>query len=457
MAAPIDPNILLNTILERMGQPFYAVDGEWRITLYNDDAARHFGRPAAEMLGRKLWDVFAHDVHAERARILFDAMARRTIAKGETLSMVGDRWVSYCMFPLGDGLGVIFRDITDHRNAEEHRDRAEESLRKRTAELETVLETVPTAVWFTYDRDLRNVIGNRRAFDLLRLSREVDLAAVLQDPPAFRVYHNGEEVPPGARPLHRAARGEEVKDELLEVRVDNGDRKTLLLRAAPLRDRAGAVQGAVCAAADVTERHRYESHLKLLLDELNHRVKNTLTVVQSIAAVTLKDIDAAGHSEFEQRLLTLASVHGLLTDRNWNGAQLHDVARASLRTHLGGGRERLHFDGEELRLHPRSAIALSMAFHELATNALKYGALSAEGGLVSLRWSATDERFRLRWEESGGPIVVAPTRKGFGSRMIEQALALELRGDVRIEYLPSGVVCTIDAPLDAIRDGKAEA
>lgn len=330
MAAPLDPNILLNTILEGMGQPFYAVDGEWRITLYNEDAARHFGRPATEMLGRKLWDVFAHDVHAERGRILFDAMTRRTIVKGETLSMIGDRWVSYCMFPLGDGLGVIFRDITDHRKAEEHRDRAEESLRKHTVELETALETIPTAVWFTYDRDLRNVIGNRRALDLLRLPREADLAVVLQNPAGFRVYRNGEEVPPGARPLHRAARGEEVKDELLEVRFDNGDRKTLLMRAAPLRARAGAVQGAVCAAADVTERHRYESHLKLLLDELNHRVKNTLTVVQSIAAVTLKDIDVTAHSEFEQRLLTLASVHSLLTDQNWNGAQLHDVARASL-------------------------------------------------------------------------------------------------------------------------------
>jgi PAS domain S-box-containing protein len=457
MAARPDAEILLNTILERMGQPFYAVDSEWHITLYNEDAARHFGRPAAEMLGRKLWDVFAHDVHAVRGRILFDAMARRTIVKGETLSMIGERWVSYCMFPLGDGLGVIFHDVTDRRKAEEHRDQAEESLRKRTAELEAVLATIPTAVWFTYDRDLRKVVGNRRAFDLLRLPREGDLAVLLQDPSAVRVYRTGEEVPPDARPLHRAARGEEVKDELFDVRFDSGDRRTLLLRAAPLRDAAGMVQGAVCAAADVTERHRYESHLKLLLNELTHRVKNTLTVVQSIAAITLKDIDATARSEFDQRLLTLGSVHSLLTDQNWNGALLHDVARASLSAHLGGGHKRLNFDGEDFRLHPRSAIALSMALHELATNALKYGALSAEGGLVSVCWSARDERFRLRWEESGGPIVVAPKRKGFGSRMIEQALAIELQGDVRIEYLQSGVVCTIDAPLGAIRDGKAEA
>ena len=148
MAAELDGETLLTTILEGIGQPFYAVDADWRITLYNGDAARHFGRAAAEMVGRRLWDVFPEDVHAERGRILFDAMAGRRMVKGETLSMVGPS-VSYCMFPLGDGLGITFRDVTDLRTAEKHRDAAEEALRKRTVELEAVLETIPTAVWFT--------------------------------------------------------------------------------------------------------------------------------------------------------------------------------------------------------------------------------------------------------------------------------------------------------------------
>ena len=455
--APIrlDPELLLRTILEGMGQPFYAVDGEWRITLYNEDAARHFGRPASEMLGRKLWDVFAHEVQAERGRILIDAMARRTVVKGETLSMIGERWVSYCMFPLGDGLGVTFRDITEHKKAQEHRDRAEETLRKRTAELEAVLETVPTAVWFTFDRELRHVIGNRRATELLRLPRETDLSRVLREPANFRVYRNDEEIPPDARPLHRAARGEEVTNEVVEVRFDDGERKTLLMRALPLRDEAGAVQGAVCAAADVTERHRYESHLKLTLNELNHRVKNTLAVVQSIAAMSFRGIDATAREEFDRRLQTLGAVHGLLTDQNWDGLDLHDVARGSLGSHLGGKRERLKYEGENFRVLPKSALALSMALHELATNALKYGALSVDDGFVLVQWETADGRFRLRWEERDGPVVSAPAKKGFGSRMIEQALALELLGEVCIEYLPTGVVCTIDAPVEAVRDPRA--
>ena len=145
--------------------------------------------------------------------------------------------------------------------------------------------------------------------------------------------------------------------------------------------------------------------------------------MQSIAALTLRGAEQSAREDFEQRLLTLSAVHSLLTDASWDGAQLHDVIRASLKTHLGGGHERLSFEGEDFRLRPNSAVALSMAMHELATNALKYGALSAERGSVTVGWTTNGKRFRLRWEESGGPAVAPPQRRGFGSRMIEQGLS----------------------------------
>jgi two-component sensor histidine kinase len=292
------------------------------------------------------------------------------------------------------------------------------------------------------------VVGNRRASELLRIPSRVDLSSVLNRPTGFEVFREGIKVPPDARPLHRAARGEEVVDEMLEIRFDNGDKKMLLFRAAPLRDKDGVLQGAVCAAADVTEQQRYEDHLKLLLGELNHRVKNTLAVVQAIAVMTLKDIDPGARAAFEERLLNLSAVHDLLTAENWSGASLASVVRASLRAARG----RVSFDGDDLSLRPRSAVALSMALHELGTNALKYGALSREGGRVAVRWTTDNDRFRLRWQESGGPAVSVPDRRGFGSRMIEEALATEFRGEVRIDWRPEGVVCTIDAPLDAIDD-----
>jgi two-component sensor histidine kinase len=447
MAAERDAETLLATILDGIGQPFYAVDRNWRIYLYNRDAAQHFGRTAEQMIGTVLWDNFPQDIDTERGRILHDAMARREIVKGETMSLVG-RYVSYVIFPLGDGLGVVFRDVTDRRVAEKQREIAEHALRKRSAELEAVLETVPTAVWFTTDPELHNVIGNRRASEMLRMSREADLSSTLNQPGHFTVFRDGLEIAPDARPLHRAARGEEVAEEVLEVRFDNGDRKILLLRASPLRNPDGTLQGAVCAAADITESHRYEDHLKLLVNELNHRVKNTLAIVQSIATLTLKDVDPVVRAAFEQRLLTLSTAHGLLTDESWDGAHLDAVARASLRA----GHDRIRFEGEDLRLRPKSAVALSMALHELGTNALKYGALSVEQGSVTVRWSTNDGRFRLRWEEKGGPPVAPPAHRGFGSRMIERALSAELRGEARIDWRPEGVVCLIDAPLEAIHE-----
>ena len=441
---------LLTTILEGIGLPFYAVDRDWKIYLYNGAAERHFGKPAAEMIGSTFWQHYPEEETVERGRLLHDAMARRQTVNGETMSLTG-RYVSYVMFPLGDGLGVFVRDITDRREAERTRHEAEEALRKRSAELEAVLETVPTAVWFTTDREMRNVVGNRRAIELLRLPRAIDLSNALDRPENFSVFRDGVEVPPHQRPLHRAARGETVPDEVLEIHFDTGERRMLLLRAAPLHSKTGELQGAVCAAADVTERHRYEDHLKLLLNELNHRVKNTLAVVQSIAALTLKDTDPGARAAFEERLLTLSAVHSLLTDESWQGASIASVVGASLRA----ARERVSFAGDDLRLKAKSAVALSMALNELGTNALKYGALSTERGAVTVRWTTGDGRFRLRWEETDGPAVAEPSRRGFGSRMIERGLAAELQGEVRIDWRPEGVVCTIDAPIEAIRERDA--
>jgi PAS domain S-box-containing protein len=458
MTAP-DAETALNTILEGIGQPFYAVDGEWRITHFNGEAARHFGRSPGEMIGHRLWDIYPEDMHSERARALFEVMEQRRAIHGEGHSMVERRWISYRIFPLGTGIGVVFRDITEHREAKQDRDHALNELRQRTVELEAVLETIPTAVWFTYDRDAGQIIGNRRASELLQMPRGAhrSLGALgSEGRPSYRFWRDGVEVRSQDLPLQRAARGEEVRDELLELQLGNGERKTLLLRAAPLLNEIGHIVGAVCAGADVTERLRYEDHLKLLLNELNHRVKNTLAIVQSIAALTLKGTDAPARADFERRLLTLSAVHGLLTDENWDGVQIHALVRASLKAHFDSDRERVRYEGEDFRLRPKSAVALSIALNELGTNAVKYGALSASGGSVSVSWILGADRFRLRWEETGGPPVTPPGRTGFGTRMIERGLAAELRGDARIDYRPQGLVCTLDAPLAAIRESSAD-
>ncbi len=435
MAPLPDAALLLDQILAGIGQPFYALDRDFRFVLFNDEAARYLQRPADGVLGRTVWEVFPHDVDHERGQVLRKGMASRAVLKGELQSMMAARLVSYCIFPLGDGIGVVFRDVSDRRDAEV-------ALGRRTAELEAVLGTVPVAVWFTHDPQGNTIVRNRRATEILRVPPDERLLSVGTGQ-RFRFEQDGTVLPLDRLPLQRALAGETIDRELMDLVHADGDRRTLLIRALPLRGPGAAVIGAVCAAADVTDRHRHEARLRLLLDELNHRVKNTLAIVQSIANVTLKDIEPAARERLEQRLVNLASVHGLLTESSWEGAALDEVLRGSLGLLEPHG-DRVRLDGAPLRLQPRTAVTLSLAVHELATNALKYGALSVPDGHVEVRWQVDGQRFRLSWTERNGPPVTPPGRAGFGTRMIRQALAAELRGEARMDFLADGLVCTID-------------
>ncbi|EJL21845.1 PAS domain S-box [Caulobacter sp. AP07] len=202
---------------------------------------------------------------------------------------------------------------------------------------------------------------------------------------------------------------------------------------------------------DITERRRAEELQRLLVNELNHRVKNTLATVQSVAGQTLRnaaDLEDARDS-LTTRLLALARAHDILTLESWDGAELRDVVASLIASH--GDTERFAVDGPAFRLAPKVALSLSLALHELMTNATKYGALSNESGRVALSWArvsdADTERLDLRWEEIDGPKVSTPSRQGFGSRLITGGLARELGGEVRLEYPETGVVCTISSAL----------
>jgi two-component sensor histidine kinase len=173
-------------------------------------------------------------------------------------------------------------------------------------------------------------------------------------------------------------------------------------------------------------------------------------VVQSLAKLTLKNLDSPSRQSFEERLFNLAQVHDLLTQDHWTGAELGAVLRSAIRA-VFPAENRVSLDGPSIRLHPRTAISLSMAAHELATNAIKYGALSAASGRVSVRWSTEAGRFVLTWEESNGPAPTPPTRRGFGTRMIGDVVAKELAGTVRFDYRAGGLLCTIEGSLGALQ------
>ena len=233
-----------------------------------------------------------------------------------------------------------------------------------------------------------------------------------------------------------------------------GNKRMYESTKAAMRDHDGNVIGVVGVSTDITERHRDQAHLNLLVAELNHRVKNTLAIVQSLAHQTFRGagIEATARTAFEGRLAALATAHNLLTRERWEATDLETVVVETLAAQISDPTS-VSIRGPSIRLDPKTAVSIAMALHELATNAIKYGALSVDGGHVTVRWSsgsADAPRLLLDWRESGGPKVTAPTTRGFGSRMIERALASELRGKVNLEFLANGLHCAIDAPLPKV-------
>jgi two-component sensor histidine kinase len=199
---------------------------------------------------------------------------------------------------------------------------------------------------------------------------------------------------------------------------------------------------------DVTERKVAEEHQRLLINELNHRVKNTLAIVQGIAWQSFRGpgVQAGAREAFEGRLAALAAAHDVLTRQNWEaGSILEIVAEATAPHHAADGR--LTAEGPAVDLEPKTAVALALAMHELATNAVKHGALSTPAGRVEVRWSVHGGLLRLSWRESGGPLVPPRRGRGFGVRLLEQGLAAELGGEVTLEFRPEGLVCRVEAPL----------
>jgi PAS domain S-box-containing protein len=222
----------------------------------------------------------------------------------------------------------------------------------------------------------------------------------------------------------------------------------------PVRDPGGDVVQHFASFMDTTRHKKEEDRLRFLLDELNHRTQNTLATVLAIAKQTLAGVaDEEIVGVFEGRILALSKAQALLGRTSWDRVGLRHVIDRILEPFglHDLRKERFTAAGDDIQLQPKAALSLAMVFHELATNAAKHGALSTDAGRVSITWqlepATHGSRMRLLWKESEGPAVARPSRKGFGSRLIERGLAQELNGEVRLSYDPSGVSCQILMPL----------
>ncbi len=281
-----------------------------------------------------------------------------------------------------------------------------------------------------YDRD--EVLGH--SFNFL-MARGADPKALAQVEAAFEGSTDG---------------GSEIR-----YRRKDGSMFWAALFISPVRDESGEVVQHFASFVDLTRQKQEQVQSTMMINELNHRVKNTLSTVQSIVWQALRkgsDLKMIRES-IESRLFAFSRSHDLLTRENWDGAGLLDLVNETMEPFgvTNGRTERFVITGKNIRLPPNVTLALGIAFHELATNAVKYGAFSNETGSILLAWTieptTEGDRLILRWQEKDGPPVKPPTRKGFGSRVIERGLPHELQGTVNLDYPMEGVVCTINIPV----------
>ncbi|MCJ2035212.1 sensor histidine kinase [Methylobacterium sp. J-068] len=355
---------------------------------------------------------------------------------------------------LGDVLAdasLRLRTRSDERDrALAETERGLSALRESEARFRHMADSAPALIWMT-DETSRISFANMH-FDHMF---GVDTAAVLTDEDWRRIIFP-DDVETFATLFQTAFESRMPFQADVRVIDRDGIVRWLRCEGVPRTDDTGNFLGYTGCNVDITDAKRAAEHQQLLIHELNHRVKNTLATVQSIAGQSLRRLDgpeaSAARGAFEARLLALARVHNVLTRESWDGAELGNVvadAIAPLDT-VDGQHSRFRVSGPALRLSPRLALSIAMALHELGTNAVKYGALSREGGTVTITWTVDrkpETRLMLRWSEDGGPPVTPPTRTGFGSRLIERSLARELDGEVQLLFAVAGVVCTIEAPV----------
>jgi two-component sensor histidine kinase len=249
--------------------------------------------------------------------------------------------------------------------------------------------------------------------------------------------------------------GEIVQSQEVVVERPDGRRLTVLVNIAPVKDSHGHVNGAINCFQDISDRKGAEERHRDLVMELNHRIKNTLATVHSMATFTARDASSVEDftSRFEARLVALSHVHALLSACEQAGASIRDLLAKQLEPFGAGENGRVRFKGPPVRLEPDTALGLCMVFHELMTNAAKYGPLSVDDGRVSIEWDVRsdphhDGGLRLQWFETGGPPVERPDRAGFGTRLIRRIIA-GLGGEPDFRFEPSGLQFQADIPLAA--------
>ena len=441
----------LSAILDDVGDAFCSLDRELRIAGANNALLTCLNRPFEELRGRSIWDILVHIRSPDLEQCFEMALSPARVSSRVEVALEPDGPTKLSIFSLGDGIGISFRDRSELR-------RADEVLRESQARISALADNLPLGMVYQMD----NGVGyEHRRFVYVSASCErlngIAAERVLEDPHLLFdliLPEHRDHVFKKLAMAHASAAAFDVEFAIRHARTGEVRWQRIVDAPRLLPDGTTVWDG---IQIDITDHKAAEDHLQLLVNELNHRVKNTLTTVQSLAAQSFHSLESLdrenlvqSRSTFEARLFSLARSHDILTRESWEGACIRDIARQAVEPYLTPEhRDAFDLRGPALRLSPSLALSLSMAFHELCTNALKYGALQNPAGKVSLTWTApfdTPPHITIEWKEHGGPAVSAPSRKGFGTRLIER-LAREVGGTVQMDYAPDGFVCTVTAPI----------
>nr|WP_245457430.1 PAS domain S-box protein [Rhizobium leguminosarum] len=416
-------------------------DLKGRMTLVNQRFCEMLGYEREELVGIRFQDLTFPDDHPEAERLFrklvetgepFD-MEKRCVGKDGSIVWTA---VSVSALKAEDGairqVGFIAIDISARKSAQE----AERLLASIIASSNDAILSI--------DLNMTITNWNAAAEKLYGYSREEAVGkSVLMLVPDERRDEEPEI-------LRKVSAGKVVEPYETQRRRKDGRLVDVQLSVSPIYDSNGMAIGASKMSQDITARKEAERLQAVLTGELNHRVKNVFSTVIAIARQTL-DRDQTGQGQvaaFQERLVSMAKAHDLLTHRDWQRADLGELVKQVLEPYPP---ERFEIDGHPVLLPQKAVVSFSLAIHELATNAVKYGALSGAQGTVTISWDyqVASARLHFKWVEREGPIVEPPTRRGFGSRLVERLLAAELNGRSTITYDPAGVICEIEAVLEA--------
>lgn len=426
-------------VLERMEEGFYAIDNDWRFQHVNGSAERFWGRSRDELLGRSMLSLFPRFQGSPPYQAHVRAKETQQPARVEAISTVTGAPVELRLFPGPGGLSVYLHDITWRRAMER-------DLQTRDELLTLAEESAGIGVWVG-DLESGTVVATPQYFHLLGVD-PVKGPIPQEYPRRFMHPEDRKRIASGLRDA--LERGEHTFDCEYRIIRPSGEQRWIFGRGRITRDEKGRPWRFSGVDIDVTERKAKDGHLRMVMRELLHRTNNLLAVVQGLARQT------AAHSgdledflqAFDARLRGLGQSSALLARQEWRGAPLADLIRGQISSFAEEGRFEL--EGPDIMLPSKAAQNLGLAFHELSTNAIKYGALSTPTGRVEVSWRVREEGtghwLRLSWRERGGPPVEPPERVGFGRVVSEQMLASALGAAVSTDFDPAGIEWVLELP-----------